>query len=284
MPPFHGQLVAAVSLAAPMAPAFILSAFPPVLLYIFSWLAYTYPVLLEDGLLFDLCRWLGISAVFIGGLAAPGQRRWGALIGYAVLADWGVGLIALGQGVVKGIPQATQMCIWRSLSLLLAGAGLTILFAVSKKDDWESSQGLFYRRPLNVLALVLGLLALSGFPLPSSAAAFMGGRWSLIARLMETEPQTAWLIILAGLGVTWGTLSGLRACIKRPAIVINSVGTFGPQGEMPHKERAEQRAERRAEMIGLAFGLFALGLAGAMFLYLGSWITVLGQAWANFTF
>jgi formate hydrogenlyase subunit 3/multisubunit Na+/H+ antiporter MnhD subunit len=210
MVPFHGQLIAIAAHSAPMVPAFVLSAFSPVVFHILLAFGRSHPLLFQDALLFDVCRWLGTAAVALGGAAAVGQRRWGYLVGYATLVDWGAGLIALGQGTERGIEWAVQMLVWRAFSLLLVGTGLTVVFkAIGQDDEMAKCGGVLRRRMLGVVALIGGLFSLAGFPLTPGAA----GRWPLIGSLLASQPTIAWVVILAGGGVCVGALSGLRACL-----------------------------------------------------------------------
>jgi formate hydrogenlyase subunit 3/multisubunit Na+/H+ antiporter MnhD subunit len=261
MVPFHGQLVAIAAHAAPMVPAFILSIFPPVVFHIFFALGQAYPMLLKDQLIYDVCRWMGVAAAAIGGLAAMGQRRWGYLVGYATLVDWGAGLIALGQGTMRGMEQATQMLIWRAFTLLLVGTGLTIVFkATGKRDDMRYCRGLFRQRPISLLTLVFGLFSLAAFPLSPGAA----GRWPLILDLSSSQPRTAWVLILAGGGIGIGTLAGVRACL----------GDAEGEDQNRHLEA----------IVGLGFSLLALWLIGTLFLHPMPWLNMLQRALDAFTF
>ena len=247
--PFHGQLVAIAAHSAPMVPAFVLSAFPAVVFHTLFSLGRSYPALFQDRLLFDVCRWLGLAAAAIGGIAAAGQRRWGYLVGYATLVDWGAGLIALGQGTRQGVEWAMHMLVWRALSLLLVGAGLTVTYkAASKKDDIVNCGGMLQRRLLGVLALVGGLFSLAGFPLTPGAA----GRWPLIASLLISEPEAGWVLILAGLGVSIGTLVGLSACL----------------GPVP----ADMTENRLDAVVAMVFSCLALWLIAWFFLHPALWL------------
>jgi formate hydrogenlyase subunit 3/multisubunit Na+/H+ antiporter MnhD subunit len=247
--PFHGQLIAIAAHSAPMVPAFVLSAFFPVVFHILLVLGRTHPVLFQDELLFDACRWLGTAAVAIGGVAAVGQRKWGYLVGYAILVDWGAGLIALGQSTERGIEWAVQMLVWRAFSLLLVGTGLNIVFrAIGQDDEMAKCGGLLQRRMLAVVALIVGLFSLAGFPLTPGAT----GRWPLISSLLDTDPTIAWVLILSGGGVCIGTLSGLRACL----------------GPVP----AGVGSDRLETAVAMVFAFLALWLVGALALHPAPWL------------
>jgi formate hydrogenlyase subunit 3/multisubunit Na+/H+ antiporter MnhD subunit len=212
--PFHGQLVGIPAHTAPMVPAFMLSTFPPVVLYILIALGNKDPGLFADRLLFTVYRTLGTATVAIGGIAAVGQRRWSYLVGYATLVDWGVSLIAVGQGTAQGMAWAIQMLVWRAFSLLLVGTGLTILLRATRGDDLRASSGMLQRRLPAVLSLTIGLLSLAGFPLTPG---FMG-RWPVINELLRGQPITAWVVILSGASVAVGALIGLKSCLGHAAL------------------------------------------------------------------
>jgi NADH:ubiquinone oxidoreductase subunit 2 (subunit N) len=265
--PFHGQLVALATHGAPMVAPFMMLAFPPVVFYLLFRLGQTCPALFQDPLVFDVWRWMGVATVAIGGLSAVGQRRWGSLIGYAVLVDWGAGLVALSQGTPDGLEQATLMLGWRVLSLLLIGAGWTVVFKLSgKQDSLDACVGVLRRRPLSVLALVVGMLSLAAFPLTAGAAA----RWGLIADLLSARPGMAWVLILAGLGIGIGTAFALRACLTGS----------------PSRDEPDHPKDRPLEaVLDTAFGLFALWLVGSLFLRSSLWFGLVQQLFlSHFSF
>ncbi len=269
-PPFHSQLVTVAAAAAPMALPWLLTACSPVSLLILFHLIEAYPVLLENTLMFDLLRWMGLLAAVIGGSAAIGQRRWGDLMGYAALADWGAGLVALGQGTAQGANWAAHMLLWRSFSMLLVGASLTVVFQeTQKQDEPDRCRGLFYRRPLHITLLMLGLLSLAGFPLLPGAA----GRWPLIGELLQTDPTSAWVLILSGIGVSLGALIGLAACLVVPPQSDSITPTVGPS-----------RARVLQDVIVLIWGLLTLGIMAVLFLYPRLWLNLVEQMLAGFTF
>lgn len=248
MVPFHGQIVAIGTHSTPMALPLILSTVPVVVLHTLFQLWQAQPALLNDPLFFQACRLLGTAAALIGGLSAIGQRRWGTLAAYAVLVDWGAGLIALGQGTFDAADLAVRMVIWRGWSLLLVGSGWSALFkAAGQRDEAEYCPGLLRRRPLSLLALLVGILSLAGYPLTPGAA----GRWPLLTLLAAgpSSPNAApsdWLAQLTGLmsdqrgavialllgsaGVSIGAIAGLCACIGRPGRDAPKGARIGTRG------------------------------------------------------
>jgi NADH:ubiquinone oxidoreductase subunit 2 (subunit N) len=204
--------------------------------------------------------------VVIGGVAALGQRRWGPLVGYAALVDWGAGLIALGQGAAQGAQQATEMLAWRALSLMLVGAGWTIVFRITDQEDSaDHCHGLLLRRPLSILALFIGMLSLAAFPLTPGAL----GRWPLIQALLASEPPLAYVLILAGVGVSIGAIAGLRAC-----------ASFG-EG---HGPTVGATAHGVQAVVDAVFALLALWLVGSALLHPAPWLKLAQQFLSDFAF
>jgi formate hydrogenlyase subunit 3/multisubunit Na+/H+ antiporter MnhD subunit len=200
-------------------------------------------------------RWLGTATVVLGGVSALAQRRWGYLVGCAILVDWGAGLVALGQGSAQSAVWMAEMLFWRALSLLLVGAGLTVVLRASGlDDDIAGSGGLLRARPLAVLALIGGLLSLGGFPLTPG---FLG-RGALIGNLFSTHPETAWIVIAAGVGVCLGAVRGLVACMG-PA----------PEGF---------DARPLPELLGTAVSALVLWLVGTLMLHPGPWLELAARA------
>ena len=315
MVPFHGQLVAIGTHSTPMALPLILSTMPVVVLHTLFQLWRAQPVLIKDPLFFQVCRSMGTAAALIGGLAAIGQRRWGTLAGYATLVDWGAGLIALGQGTMGGADLAVRMVIWRGWSLLLVGSGWSALFkAASQRDDVECCRGLFRRRPLSLLTLLVGAFSLAGYPLTPGAA----GRWSLLTLLVAgpsglSAAQPDWLtrlsgmisaqpwavtaLLLGGVGVGIGAVADVCACMGAPqsdAPKSSNQATTG-DAELPQEagtaHDAEQnlgsdrtkaaRKEAFDAVVSAGFALLALWLVGSLFLNAQPWLKLGQELLAN---
>jgi formate hydrogenlyase subunit 3/multisubunit Na+/H+ antiporter MnhD subunit len=276
MVPFHGQLVAMGAHSAPMALPFTLTVMPTVVLHTCFRLWEAHPNLLTGQFLFDVCRWTGIAAVVLGGLGALGQRQWGALVGYVTLVDWGASLMALGLGTRAGAEQMAQMLVWRAFSLLLVGTGWGALFkAAGRRDELERCAEPVRRHPLSVLALVLGLLSLAGFPLTPGGF----GRWSLLDPAVLAQPLADWpattqVLILAGAAASLGTAIALGTCLGRR--------TTTHLGESDDKEPAETRdpvdqkwrGRRLEALLNAGMSVLALWLIGTFVLRPGFWLAL----------
>jgi len=301
MVPFHGQLVAMGAHAAPMALPLVLTLLPTVVLHTFFRLWEVHPELLSGQFAFDVCRWTGIAAVVLGGLGALGQRRWGALAGYVTLVDWGGSLMALGLGTRAGAEQIVQMLIWRAFSLLLVGVGWGALFhAAGQRDDLEYCAEPVRRHPLGVVALVLGLLSLAGFPLTLGGF----GRWPLLDRSVLSQPVAGWpattqVLVLAGAAASVGIVVALGACIRTTdgerTTSIEATGDVdgeqvlvegqegGDDTNAPEKRRTRRRQTWEA-LLGAGVSLLALWLIGGFFLHPGPWIELARRLVGGLTF
>jgi formate hydrogenlyase subunit 3/multisubunit Na+/H+ antiporter MnhD subunit len=298
MGPFYGQLVAIGIHSAPMALPLMITIFPVAVLHTLFRLWEAQPTLVQDPLFFQACLWMGIVTTGVGGLAAIGQRRWGALAGYAALVDWGAGLIALGQGTMAGIELSVQMLIWRALSMLLVGTGLSALFrATRSQDDLAHCRGLYLGRPLSVAALLIGLLSLAGYPLTPGAV----GRWPLLVDLAsgqpvlsETEtgflarwigqlpnqPEALWVLLLASVGVTVGAIASVLACLRAPQENA-SKESVREGGIAPGRTG---RAEHVDAVVSAGFALLALWLVGTLLLQPQPWISLGQELLGNLSF
>ena len=276
MVPFHGQLLAIGSRSAPLVPVFMLSVFPTVVLHTLFRLWEAQPVLLQGRLVFEVFQWLGMASVLVGGVGAMGQRRWGSLVGYAALVDWGAGLLALGQGTEEGAEQAVQMLVLRAFSLLLVGVGWSALYkALGRRDELDHCRGLLRRRPASVFVLLVGLLSLAAFPLTPGAV----GRWPVILSLAsQARPSIiqfesilarftpAAILILAGAGVSIGTLAGVRSCLG----VDDGVSSRPKDSAL-------------LTLISAGFALMALWLVGVLLLQPALWLDLSRQLLGGLT-
>jgi formate hydrogenlyase subunit 3/multisubunit Na+/H+ antiporter MnhD subunit len=109
------------------------------------------------------------------------------------------------------------------------------------------------------LIVTIGLLSLAGFPFTPGGI----GRWPLILELMTCEgcpelaSRIAWVLLLAGIGVSVGTLVGVRACVGVPP--------------------GDTREGRWDLLVGTGFALLALTLVGALVLHPTPWLDLARQ-------
>lgn len=171
---------------------------------------------------------------FSGGLLAAAQRDFGRFFGYAALSDLGVLLLALSTGGSQGLSLTLLHLIGRSASITLFAMSLALIRHRAATDEFSALRGIARRLPIATLGLMLGGLALAGFPLTASFAT----RWGISRAIMNlTQPLAAvvqdsgsvsfdlaagepwmWPLVLAGLlassgGIIIGLLRGMGSMV-----------------------------------------------------------------------
>jgi formate hydrogenlyase subunit 3/multisubunit Na+/H+ antiporter MnhD subunit len=221
-------------------------------------------------------------------------------VGYVTLVDWGAGLISLGLGTRAGVETMVQMLVWRAFSLLLVGVGWGALYTAGRRDDLEHCAEPVRRHPLAVIALVLGLLSLAGFPLAPGGF----GRRMLLDRALLSQPLADWpapslVLVLAGAAASVGIVAAVSGCLKTTddgrrtkddgrQTTDDERHINGDAHETDEQEPAEKRApeeraraqeERRARrrrtvgaLLGSGVSLLALWLIGAVLTSPAPWI------------
>jgi len=157
------------------------------------------------------------------------QRDLGRLMGYAALADLGVLLLAFASGGSQRLELAMLHGLSRSVSITLMAAALSIVHHRAATSQFSGLGGVARRLPIATAGLILGGLALGGFPLTagfptrwvvsrsvwswalpyapgaevSSSQAVPGQEWVWILTLFALAASSA--------GVVIGVLRGLNA-------------------------------------------------------------------------
>ena len=207
--PFQGWVTAVAKDAPPLSSALLFSVENVAVILMLADLIRRYPWLLDDPLLFQVLTWGGLLTVGLGGLMALVQQDFGHLLGYGVLADMGGMLVALATSSGSGVSVVLSLIGFRAVSLLVAGAGLSVIRQQKGSDDFADLGGTARRHPVATAALILGGLSLAGLP----PLAGFAGRWALLDFLVPEHTGWCWLIFLAGCGVAVGYLRGLRAML-----------------------------------------------------------------------
>jgi len=208
--PFHGWMVAVGADAPPVVGAFVLGGVYVVHLAVLLSYLQAYPWLGEEGPVYGLLGLAGLVMVLVGGGMALVQERFGRLVGYAALYDAGAVLMALGQPGATGMTTAVWLVMARAAALLLTGMGLSVGQRRGEGDDFARLQGVGKRTPVATVGLLLGGLALAGFP---PTGAFVG-RWTLVRLFLAEYPTWAWALLGGGVAVALGFVRGLAALVS----------------------------------------------------------------------
>ncbi len=201
--PFHPWVPALARRESPLAVALIFSAVEGTVWFLLLDYLRTYPWLGQSPYWSPALTALGVGTAVIGGLLGTTRRGWGALLGYAVMVDTGMLVLALGRGETLGLELERAMMLTRTWGVLTAAAGLAALGVrpESAETGWS---------PWGAVAAAAGLLSLAGFP---PTVGFVS-RWGLYRLLFRAQPLTVVALLLASVGPVVGLLRMLPAALK----------------------------------------------------------------------
>ncbi len=173
------------------------------------------PVIYANAQFLSILRVSGTVTIFIAGILVLTTRTAGRLLSYLLLLDVGATVIALSNGGRTALETLLLFILLRSVSLLLAGAGLDrirkiIVLSPAGDKQLADYRGLARRSPLGLALFVFGGLSLAGFPLTPGFA----GRWMVINSPAEfVESSTIIFVLSAAVGII-GILRLLRVSLK----------------------------------------------------------------------
>jgi formate hydrogenlyase subunit 3/multisubunit Na+/H+ antiporter MnhD subunit len=208
--PFHSWLPGVASESPPLSSAFVLGIINVAAWFLFLDMVSEIKLLNATPLVFTLLRLAGIVTALIGGMLAFAQRDFGRIMGYAVLADVGVALVALGTRTTSGLSAALFVVFLRTFGLGLMSMGLALARLESPDDTFESLTSLAWRRPWAAIALIVGAFSLAGVP----PLAGFAGRWGALQQAAGTDLSSSLVIVLSTIGVVAGILRGARFILR----------------------------------------------------------------------
>jgi len=231
VPPFHFWLPSAAREVHPPALVFVAVVLQSAGLFTMLRFLDTYAWLRADPRVLSAIELGGIVMIGFGSLSAMAQRTLPRIVAYALIADFGVGLMAIGSNSSAGYRIALSMAGARAIGLML--------YALSSgARDGAIPRGAGGR--LGRLGSLIALASLAGIPLSAGFPA----RWTTIAGL-GLGPRGLW--------IPAGT-----------ALVMIAVVRWGTQAaELEPKEAAvTDPGLARQLALGLAIGLcLAMGVA-----------------------
>ncbi len=250
--PFGTWMPAVAVDAPPIVTAFVFTVGQAMALFLAFIFWREYPLLLSDPIVPAVVQVAGLVMVVSGGIMAAVQRDLGRLFGYAALSDLGILLMAIGAGGSQSVDLTLLHLVSRSVSITLMAAGLAILRHRAATDRFADLQGVARRLPLATVGVMLGGLALAGFPLTAGfpshwavARAVAGEQW------MGGAPAPWALVLVASsLGIIVGLLRGLNAML----------------GTDPREDVARQPIVASLMVLALAGLSIVLGLYPQLFL------------------
>ncbi len=244
--PFGTWMPALAADAPPIVTAFVFTVAQVMAIYLAVVFLRDAPWPLDDRGTLDVVQLAGLVMVASGGLMAAVQRDWRRLFGYAALSDAGYILLAFGIGGSQGLALALLHAFGRSLSITLMAAALAILQHRTTTTVFSGLGGVARRLPIALLGLMLGGMALAGFPITAGFPT----HWA-IARAASSD-RWLWAVILvaSSSGIVIGMLRGLRSML----------------GSDPRDDIARQPIVVSVMVLALAGLVVLLGLHPQLFL------------------
>jgi NADH-quinone oxidoreductase subunit M len=193
-PPFHTWLTACADEAHPLPFVFVAVVLQTAGLFLLVNSLASYAWMRTDPLVYAFLRGIGLLMIVLGGLWCLVERRAPRLIGYTLLVDFGVSLLALSLATPGGPEIALGMAAARPLSVAVWAAGATNLFGEGSENA-AAPRGI---RTLPAAAALLGAFSLAGLPLTAG----FPGPWMTLANGQGSEPVVVAAVVF-GLGTTW---------------------------------------------------------------------------------
>lgn len=211
--PFGTWMPAMAADASPIVTAFIFTAGQTVALFLAFFFLRENSWFVDEASAPAVIQLAGLVMAVSGGLMAAVQRDFGRVLGYAALGDLGILLMALTVGGSQNVTLTLLHAVSHSVAILLMAASLAIVRYRVATDRFADLGGVARRLPLATMGLLLGGLALAGFPLTAGFPT----HWA-VYRAMSSEEQI-WMFVLvaSSAGMVIGLLRGLHAMLRSQA-------------------------------------------------------------------
>jgi len=208
--PFHSWLPGVASESPPLSSAFVLGIVNVAAFFLMLDLVNGIRLLADNPLVFDVMRLAGLVTALVGGALAFAQRDFGRIMGYAVLADIGVALVAFGTNTASGLSAALFVVFLRTFGLGLMSMGLALARTEAPDDTFLSLTSLAWRRPWAAVGLIVGAFSLAGVP----PLAGFAGRWGALQQAAGSDLGASLALVLSSIGVVAGMLRGLQYVLR----------------------------------------------------------------------
>ena len=195
VPPFHFWLGRAAETANPFSLGFIAVVLQSAGLFFLLRFLDSLEWLRTEPEVFTAALAVGLLMVGLGSLAAAAQTSYSKMVAYALIADFGVTLFAIGSNQ----PGALHIVLFhvgvRVVSLAAWGLGAVVMGRTAS-DGHLIGAGLV--NPIAASASLIGALGLAGFPLTGGFVI----RWALLRSLPETADAGVLVLLCSMLLVT----------------------------------------------------------------------------------
>ncbi len=195
--PFHSWIPMIAEETHPYAAAFVFFIYPTSLFFLLLNYLNTYSLSSSAQLIYSMVSYGGLVMTLVGGLWALFERNLSRILGFSVIAEIGIGLLAISLtgmvprgSAVTGIffallfPQLVSFAVW----------ALALSIIASKVPDlsYRSVRGIAYQYPIATAGLVFASFSLAGAPFLASFPSFFA-LWSELVSIIPTVAGMALL-------------------------------------------------------------------------------------------
>jgi formate hydrogenlyase subunit 3/multisubunit Na+/H+ antiporter MnhD subunit len=160
----------------------------------------------DSDIAYLLLRYVGALMLLVGGTWAALERNWGRMLGYYLIAETGVSLLAIGINSPQGVLVYFWLLLVRYFSLVIWAGALSIIKKRTKNRlDMDALSGFGHKRPLLLGIALIAQVSLIGAPFLAGYSA----RFALWQHLAGTDVVAAGIALLGNIGLLAGALQVL---------------------------------------------------------------------------
>jgi len=238
--PFYSWVPLVAETVHPYVTGFVFSMVPTVILLLIIDFLNGFAWLRESTIFYSVLLTLGTIMITTGGIWAAFQNQIRRLLGYGVIIEIGLSLIAIGLHQSAGLEYLIMAMVPRIIAILLWVLALSLGCDNADGNKEDFVQGFVHKMPFSAGALMIAMFTMAGFPGFGNFGLRLGLLNSLLA-LKSAMPF--WVLIgLIGYGV---------GCVRECIIII------GPGG-------SGRMNENRLTVVFLIAGSIALILIGLL--------------------
>lgn len=196
IPPFHSWLPIAAEENHPFTWTFIGIVLQGAALFFIVRFLSSFTWLNENELVYPFIRGVGATMALVSSLWAVVQKDFNKMASYALIADQGVMLVAVGVGTEEGFQLALGLTGARVISMACLSQGLMEWWGYWRRSKIKDSEAASGPTPFSSAAILVGMLSLAGFPITAG----FPGRWGLLSIIASLD-HYAWIAIVGSMGI-----------------------------------------------------------------------------------
>jgi len=208
VPPFHTWVVMLAEGSNPYSVSFVVTMLPWMVSLLGLAFLERYTWLRNSEMVQLVLRLSGLLMALTGGIGIAFQRQLGRIFGFAVLADIGFSIMALGLPP-GGYQLFFAMILPKAISFGVWALALAILKSSSEELNFSRVRGLAKSMPVATAGLILSHLSVAGFPLLAGFPVRLA-LWQEVAKISSWQASLAFV---AGLGLIISALRTLSVLV-----------------------------------------------------------------------